>query len=135
MPTLLLCTLCDDVRIEQSGKHMLIGLFDRFTVGDFARTLPNFHVFAKIGVDDEGQYPVSVRLASHEGDFDVELQGQLNARLRSEATDLFEAVLDLCVTGLRVPRPGRYHVRLTVDGRELGGCAFVVDAAVPPTVQ
>ena len=42
MSQLLFCTLCDDVRFELGNKHTLVGLFDTFTVADFAQPLPSF---------------------------------------------------------------------------------------------
>jgi hypothetical protein len=51
MAKLFLATLCDDVREEKSGKFSLMGLFDRFIVGDFRAPLPTFWLFVQIGCD------------------------------------------------------------------------------------
>lgn len=135
MARILLCTLCDDVRLEVGNKHTLVGLFDTFNVVDFTQPLPPFSIFARIGLEEEGQHPFGLRLVSEEGDFRVELGGQLEARTQSEVTDLFEGVVNVKIGGMRLPRPGRYHVRFTVDARELEGCSFIVRVVKPPTMQ
>jgi hypothetical protein len=39
---LFFAALCEDVREEKAGKFSLMGLFDRFVVGDFWVVLPTF---------------------------------------------------------------------------------------------
>jgi hypothetical protein len=39
------------------------------------------------------------------------------------------------LAALRVPRPGRYEIQLSVDGREVGGCAFLAVSIQKPTLQ
>ena len=39
------------------------------------------------------------------------------------------------LAALRVPRPGRYEIQLSVDGREVGGCAFLAVSIRQPTLQ
>src|SRR5688572_23295125 len=77
---LLLCVLCDDVRQELAGKISLMGLFSNFGVTDFTQPLPPFHIVTRIGVKSEGHHGVKMRLASQEGDFVLELPGELQAR-------------------------------------------------------
>jgi hypothetical protein len=132
---LLLCTLCDDVRVEQNGKHILIGLFDSFSILDFTQPLSSFKLFARIGVGEEGKHPFAMTLRSDAGDFKIELGGEMQAVTRSEVTDLFEGVLILNIGGLRIPRPGRYHIHLKLGTREIGGVTFMVKSAAPPTLQ
>ena len=135
MSELLLCTLCDDVRFELGNKHTLVGLFDTFNVADFAQPLPPFRVFARFALDAPGTHPVGLRVANAEGDFRVEVSGRLEARAPSEVSGRFESVFAATLASLRVPRPGRYEVTLSVDGHELGGCAFLAVAAARPTLQ
>lgn len=135
MAQLLLCTLYDDVRFEVGNKHTLIGLFDTFNVTDFEQPLPPFRVFARIALDTPGTHPVGLSVASAEGDFRVEVQGRLEARAPSEVSGRFESVFAATLSALRVPRPGRYDVRLAVAGQEVGGCAFLAVAARQPTLQ
>jgi hypothetical protein len=135
MPQLLLCTLCDDVRFELGNKHTLVGLFDTFNVADFAQPLPPFRVFARIALDAPGSHPVTLTVANADGDFRVEVAGRLEARAPSEVSGRFEAVFAAGLNALRLPRPGRYDVRLTVDGQDVGGSAFLAVAAARPTLQ
>ena len=135
MPQLLLCTLCDDVRFELGNKHTLVGLFDTFNVGDFAQPLPAFRVFARVALDTPGSHPVTLTVTNADDDLRVEVAGRLEARAPSEVSGRFEAVFAATLTALRVPRPGRYDVRLSVGGQDLGGCAFLAVAAGRPTLQ
>ncbi len=135
MPRLTLCTLCDDVRFEVGNKHTLVGLFDTFNVADFARPLPPFRIFARIGLEQAGIHPLVVRLASAEGNFRVEMAGQLDARAPNEVSGLFEAVFTVGLNTLRLPRAGRYEVQFVVGGQEIGGCAFLARSSTPPTLQ
>lgn len=135
MPQLLLCTLCDDVRFEVGNKHTLVGLFDTFNVADFAHPLPPFRVFARIALDAPGTHPAVLHIANAEGDFRVEVSGRLDARAPSEVSGRFETVFAATLAALRVPRPGRYDVRLSVAGEDVGGTAFLAVAAARPTLQ
>jgi hypothetical protein len=135
MPHLLLCTLCDDVRFELGNKHTLVGLFDTFNVADFAQPLPVFRVFARIALDAPGTHPIALRITNADGDFRVEVTGRLDTRTPSEVSGRFESVFAATLAALRVPRPGRYQVELSVDGHAIGGCAFLALPAAPPTLQ
>ena len=135
MAQLLFCTLCDDVRFELGNKHTLVGLFDTFNVADFAQPLPVFRVFARFALDAPGTHAVGLLITSAEGDFRVEVTGRLEARVPSEVSGRFESVFAATLGALRIPRPGRYEVRFTVDGREVGGCAFLAVGVGQPTLQ
>jgi hypothetical protein len=135
MAQVLLCTLCDDVRFELGNKHTLIGLFDTFNVVDFSQPLPPFRVFARFALDTPGTHAVGLCITSGEGDFRVEVAGRLEARVPSEVSGRFESVFAATLASLRVPGPGRYDLRLSVDGQEVGGCAFLAVAAGKPTLQ
>ncbi len=135
MGQLIFCTLCDDVRFELGNKHTLVGLFDTFNVADFAQPLPPFRVFARFALDTPGSHPVSLRIENAEGDFRVEVVGRLEARTPSEVSGRFESVFAATLASLRVPRPGRFELRLSVDGQDVGGCAFLALASASPTLQ
>jgi hypothetical protein len=123
MSQLLFCTLCDDVRFELGNKHTLVGLFDTFNVADFAQPLPAFRVFARFALDSPGSHPVGLCIVNADGDTPSEVSGR------------FESVFAATLAALRVPRPGRYELRLSVNGEELGGCAFLAIPATSPTLQ
>ena len=135
MAQLLLCTLCDDVRFELGNKHTLVGLFDTFNVADFAQPLPPFRLFARFALDAPGSHPVGLCIMNAERDFRVDVVGRLEARTPSEVSGRFESVFAATLASLRVPGPGRYDLRLVVDGQEVGGCAFLAVAAGQPILQ
>lgn len=125
-PRLLIAVLCDDVRTEVRGKVSLMGLFDNFTVSEVDKPLPPFRLYARIGVTTPGDHPVRLRISSIEDDFQVELPGRLTARETSAASGLHEAVMTLGITGLVVPRAGRYRLRFVIDDVEIDGPMFTV---------
>jgi hypothetical protein len=131
----MIAVLCDDVRNEQRGKVSLMGLFDNFFVSDLSKPLPPFRVFARIGVTTHGEHKLRLEIASLEGDFRVELPGKLNAREQSAASGLHEAVMTLGISGLVVPRAGRYRLRFIVDDTELDGPMFTITQRERRTIQ
>ena len=135
MPQLLLCTLCDDVRFELGNKHTLVGLFDTFNVADFAQPLPPFRVFARFALDAPGSHEIRLQIVSAEEDFRVEVTGRLEARAPSEVSGRFESIFAATLAALRLPRPGRYEVRMTVGGHDVGGCAFLAVGVAKQTLQ
>ncbi len=104
-------------------------------MADFAQPLPSFRVFARIALDAPGTHPVTLAITNADGDFRVEVAGRLEARTPSEVSGRFESVFAAALAALRVPRPGRYDVRLSIDGEDVGGCAFLAVAAARPTLQ
>ncbi len=134
-PEILLAVLCDDVRHELSGKVSLMGIFDTFNVAAYTAPLPPFHIFAKIGVVNEGTHPVTLRIRSQEGDFSNELAGQMLTQARDELTERYVSNIDLAINGMTIPRPGKYQVSFEVDGHELGACGFIARTATPPQLQ
>ena len=132
----MIAVLCDDVRNEVRGKVSLMGLFDNFAVGDVAKPLPAFRLYARIGVTTAGDHAVRVEITSDTNDeFKVELPGKLNARETSAASGLHEAVMTLGISGLVVPGPGRYLVRFFVDEMALDGPMFTVSQRERRTIQ
>jgi hypothetical protein len=123
---LLIAALCDDVRTEVRGKVSLMGLFDNFSVSDVDKPLPPFRLYARVGVTTPGEHAVQLRISSVEDDFQVELPGKLAARETSAASGLHEAVMTLGITGLVVPRAGRYRLCFVIDGVEVDGPMFTV---------
>jgi hypothetical protein len=134
-PQILLAVLCDDVRHEINGKVSLMGIFDTFNVAAYTAPLPPFHIFAKVGVASEGTHSVTLRIRSEEGDFNTELAGQMLTQGRDELTERYVSNIDLALTGMTIPRPGRYQVAFVVDGQELAACGFIARTATPPKLQ
>jgi len=132
---ILLAVLCDDVRHEVGGKVSLMGIFDTFNVSAYTAPLPSFHIFAKVGVPNEGPHSVTLRIGSEEGDFNTELAGQLLTEGRDELTGTYISNIDLVINGMTIPRPGKYAVAFVVDGQELAACGFLARTATPPKLQ
>lgn len=132
---ILLAVLCDDVRHELGGKVSLMGIFDTFNVAAYTSPLPPFHIFAKVGVSNEGRHSVTLRIRSEEGDFHSELAGQMLTQGRDEVTERYVSNIDLAINGMAIPRPGRYQVAFEIDGRELAACAFVARTTAPPKLN
>jgi hypothetical protein len=132
---ILLAVLCDDVRHEVGGKVSLMGVFDTFNVAAYTAPLPPFHIFAKVGVLNEGTHAVTLRIRSEEGDFNSELAGQMVTQGLDEVTGRYVSNIDLAINGMTIPRPGRYQVAFEVDGRELAACGFIARTATPPKLN
>jgi hypothetical protein len=126
-------TLCDDVRTETGGKVSLMGLFSVFHVGDFTKPLPNFRVFIAFSVDEEGDSPFELTIASENGDFKNVVGGAFSARDRDVVTNDYKGTVSMGIGGLAVPRPGRYSVTFTLSGREIVEIPFLVNVVEPPT--
>jgi hypothetical protein len=134
-PRVLVALLCDDVRTELRGKVSLMGLFDNFSVADVDKPLPPFRLYARLGVASAGEHAVRLQIVSEARDFRFELPGKLAARQTSLASALCEATVTLGISGLQVPRPGRYQIRFVVDGLELEGPWFTVTARERRNIQ
>ena len=115
MPSVLLALLCDDVRDEMRGKFSLMGIFSQFMVSDFSKPLPRFRLFAKLGFEDEGNHPFTVRLRTGEGQNIFEFRGSVNVRQEDEVTSLYVANLNLAFDDLKLPRPGIYELVLAYN--------------------
>lgn len=136
MPRVLLSTLCDDVRQERSGKHILIGIFDQFTVTDFSAPLPGFRLFAQIGLETEGSHRLAIRISSEETGFRVELAGQIRAQgERSPSYEMFIGTLNIAIARILIPAAGRYKITFVIDGEDFPGPEFFARSANPPTIQ
>jgi len=135
MPRVLLAVLCDDVRQELGGKVSLMGIFTRFNVTDFTQPMPSFHVFAKIGFEAPGDYPIDVELRSSEGQRMFQLQGMAHVEAQEQTTNLYVANLDLRMGSLKLPRPGGYEFALRCNNRQIGLVPFDAVVVTPPLVQ
>lgn len=60
--------MCDEVRREDNGKFILIGVFaDSILVNTFPATLLGLTFFVKLEIDDPGIYGMKMRLEKLEG--------------------------------------------------------------------
>lgn len=110
-PALLYSVLCDDVRREDNGKFILLGLFE--TVG--AREFPAAHPTLFIvngwiaGVGTFRQYSRILDPGGHELARDQETVFQL-ATLRSRHSVIAR------FNNLELPQPGEYAVEVLLNG-------------------
>lgn len=135
MPRVLLAVLCDDVRQELAGKISLMGIFTTFHVRDFTQPMPPFHVFAKIGFEAPGDYPIDVELRSSEGQRIFQVQGLAHVDAQDQITSLYTANLNLGMGNLKLPRPGAYEFALRAQSQQIHVIPFEAVVAPPPMVQ
>lgn len=57
--------VCDDVRVEQNGKHILIGTYTRDFVFDRLPSLFAFMVWFQVEYEDEKSFAFSLRARAH----------------------------------------------------------------------
>ena len=110
-PSLLYSILCDDVRREENGKFILLGLFE--TIG--AREFPAVHPTLFIvngwigGVGSFRQYSRILDLNGHEMARDKETSFQLpNLKARHSVIARFNS--------LELPKAGDYAVEILLNG-------------------
>jgi uncharacterized protein DUF6941 len=132
---LFFATLCDDVREEKSGKFSLMGIFDRFIVGDFRAPLPTFWLFAQIGFDAEGERGLYIEYRRLEGQSVMHAEVRHQVSGRNSVTGLCHANINLRIEHLTVPGPGSYEFAIHSDGQHMGSLAVEVVQPSPQLVQ
>jgi hypothetical protein len=135
VPRLFFATLCDDVREEKSGKFSLMGIFDRFIIGDFRAPLPTFWLFSQIGFDTEGVRDLQIEFRRIEGQSVMRADISHHGSGKNSVTGLCHANINLRVEHLTVPGPGPYEFALRCDGELLGSLAVEVIQPPPQLVQ
>jgi hypothetical protein len=117
------------------GKFSLMGIFSQFMVSDFSKPLPRFRLFAKIGFENEGGHPFTVRLRTGQGQNIFEFRGVANGRQEDEVTSWFVANLNLTFDDLKFPRPGMYELVLAHNEQILHVVPLQVVILKPAMVQ
>ena len=113
MPRLTLQLICDDVRIENNGKLIIIGLYvDVIVVSGFpASVVLTFLQFYQ--VEELSRFVVNLRLSGPRGDISEPVL--MNFEPTSPG-----AVIGLAKIPMHVESPGEYRITLTdSDGRIL----------------
>ena len=110
-PDLQFSVLCDDVRREDNGKLILIGLFEMVGGPQYPMTYPSLHVVNR-WCNGEGDYRQKVRLVSGENITIVETQ-ESPVQLRDvmgnvTAVSIFRNIV--------LPKPGKYWVEVLLNG-------------------
>lgn len=110
-PDLQFSVLCDDVRREDNGKLMLIGLFEMVGGVAYPMTYPSLHVVNR-WCNGEGEYTQRVRIVSNDNITIVETQDS-PIQLRDMMMNVTAVSI---VRGMVLPKPGKYWVEVLLNG-------------------
>jgi hypothetical protein len=105
--------VCDDVRREDNGKEILIGVYSsHILVSVFPANLRLFF-YTMLSADESGDYKFSMRLIGPNG---VQLiQGNIDAQMRGPGG---EAALPIGPLVIQVQSPGEIVLEIKQAGRE-----------------
>ena len=110
-PDLLYSVLCDEVRREDNGKWILLGLFEQITTAEFPAIHPTCCIVNK-WCNGEGEYTQQTRFIDE--DDRVLLQSDALPFGLSDLDATFTAVQ--MFTGLTLQRPGKLWVEILLNG-------------------
>lgn len=102
---------CDDLRREDTGKAILIGVYADDLVPNTLPTQFPLSIWVKVTGLDSGSYPFALRVSFPGADKQAEIRGDIEVKKPNEATSFFLAGLQA-----RVTQPGLIKVELEVDG-------------------
>ncbi len=111
-PNLQFSVLCDDVRREDNGKFMLLGLFEAINAKKFPATHPALFVVNR-WCKGEGEFIQKIRIVSSKDDSIVFQTDEQPFELKDiEAHHTLVSRFG----NLRFPDPGKYWVEVLLDG-------------------
>jgi hypothetical protein len=110
-PDLQFSLLCDEVRREDNGKLMLIGLFEVIGAPEFPLMYPGMAIVNR-WTNGVGEFRQRIRLVDAENKVVVETPETVMG-LRDMRESITTVVL---LRGVRLPQPGRYSVEILLDG-------------------
>lgn len=110
-PDLLYSVLCDEVRREDNGKLMLLGLFEQIAVGAFPTNHPGCCVVNK-WCNGQGNYTQQTRFVDE--DDNVIVAGE-TVPLELPGMDAHFTAVQM-FAGLPVARPGRLFIEILLNG-------------------
>jgi hypothetical protein len=110
-PDLLYTVLCDEVRREDNGKWILLGLFEQITTAEFPATHPTCCIVNK-WCNGQGNYTQQTRFIDE--DDRVLLQSDALAFDLSDLDATFTAVQ--MFSGLTLERAGKIWVEILLNG-------------------
>lgn len=110
-PALLYSVLCDDVRREENGKFILVGLFETIGAREFPAVHPTLFIINGwiAGVGTFRQYSRILNPAGQEIAQDQETTFQLST-LKSRHSVIAR------FSSLELPQPGEYAVEVMLNG-------------------
>jgi hypothetical protein len=110
-PDLQFSVLCDDVRREDNGKFMLIGLFEALGLPGFPFAYPLLCVVNR-WCNGEGKFQQRVRIMGP--------NNQPIAEIPDSPVDLPSTMANVTAVsvfrGVQIPGPGRYWIEVLLDG-------------------
>lgn len=110
-PDLQFSVLCDDVRREDNGKLMLIGLYEIIGGAEYPLLYPGMAVVNR-WCNGLGEFRQRVRFVDSENHILVE-----TAESPIHLSELRDTVTTVSLLrGVLVPRPGRYAMEVLLDG-------------------
>jgi len=111
-PDLQFSVLCDDVRIENNGKFILVGLFEAIRARTFPVQHPVLFVINR-WCNGEGQFREKTRLVSAINE--PVMEGPENTFLLKATTGVYTVVSRF--TGIPFQHAGTYWVEVLLDDR------------------
>ena len=114
-------TLCDSAQ-EYQGKLIIVGTFNTILSPEYPVIHPDFAIAARIlfdPADADSHHEIKVTITSEKGD-DVLLPPEKFSLDINEKKDT-ESVINVLVkaNNIKIPKEGRYTVRLMVDDKEI----------------
>lgn len=113
IPDLQASVLCDDVRQENNGKFMLIGIFDALAVGRLPATSLKICVVNR-WCCGQGAFKQSTRIVGPDGQTAVATGREIDIRL---ASDVQTATSVEIFINPKFDKEGTYWVEINLDGQ------------------
>jgi hypothetical protein len=126
-PEVRYCLIAEEVRQEPRGKLTVLGLFGvaphvRILVKDFADARLRLS-FAFFGGSGSGSAELDLQIAEQSGGVVTKLP-----RLKTDIpSGDYSSSLIFNLSGVKIPRPGVYEVRLSADGQIVFTTSFRVE--------
>ena len=119
---LLAIIVCDEtIRDQATGKHTLVGLFNRISVMTLPNVHPRMHVFVSL-TNGHGEAKGELRLVSRATDeVVIKLGGKL---IFPDPLAVVE--MDFALNNVTFPKPGRYSFDFYCNGELVGSRPFDV---------
>jgi len=110
-PDLQFSVLCDDVRREDNGKLMLIGLFEMIGSATYPFTYPGMAIINRWN-NGVGEHSQRIRIVDADNKALVETA---DSPVKLDGMGASVTAVSL-LRNIPVPRPGRYWVEIMLDG-------------------
>jgi len=122
VPKLIAILVCDEtIRDQATGKHTLVGLFNRIGVASFPYVHRRLHVFLSL-TNGHGDAVGELWLVSRATD---EVVVRLGGKMRFP-DPLAVVEMDFCLNNIAFPKPGRYSFDFYCNGEMVGSRPFAV---------